>query len=125
MAYLDGIVIPVRSDSRDAYRALAEKVSAAFIRHGALRVVEGWGDDVPHGKVTDLYRAVAAEEGETVVFSWVLWPSREARDAGSAKVMADPDMQPGPDMPFDMKRLIFGGFEIIIDRAADAADGEE
>src|SRR3954462_859851 len=125
MGYLDGFVIPVPGGAREAYLALAEKAAAAFMRHGALPVIESWGDDVPHGKVTDFYRAVAAEEGENVVFSWVLWPSREARNAGNAKFMADPEMQPGPDMPFDMKRLISGGFEAIVDRAADAADGQK
>jgi uncharacterized protein YbaA (DUF1428 family) len=125
MTYLDGFVIPVPSGAREAYRALAEKAAAAFMRHGALRVVESWGDDVPHGKVTDFYRAVAAGEEESVVFSWVLWPSRAARDAGNARFMADPEMQPGPDMPFDMKRLIFGGFEVIIDRAAEGGEEKE
>ena len=67
------------------------------------------------GKVTDFHRAVAAEEGEGIIFSWIVWPSKAARDAGNAKIMADPRMQPSPDMPFDMKRLIFGGFEVLLD----------
>jgi uncharacterized protein YbaA (DUF1428 family) len=115
MAYIDGFVVPVPEGKKEAYREMAAKASEIFREHGATRVVECWGDDVPHGKVTDFYRAVAAEEGETVVFSWVVWPSREARDAGNEKMMADQRMQPGPDIPFDMKRLIFGGFELLLD----------
>jgi uncharacterized protein YbaA (DUF1428 family) len=115
MAYIEGFVIPVPNDRKDAYREMAEKAAKGFMRHGALRLVEAWGDDVPHGKVTDFYRAVAAEEGENIVFSWVVWPSREARSEGMARLMADPEMQPGPDVPFDMKRMIFGGFEVILD----------
>ena len=115
MAYIDGFVIPVAPGKKDAYRALAEDAGKIFIEHGAQRVVECWGDDVPHGKVTDFHRAVAAEEGEGIIFSWIVWPSKAARDAGNAKIMADPRMQPSPDMPFDMKRLIFGGFEVLLD----------
>jgi uncharacterized protein YbaA (DUF1428 family) len=115
MSYIDGFVIPVPAGKKDAYREMAKMAAEVFIDHGALRLVEGWGDDVPHGKVTDFYRAVDAQEGEGLVFSWIVWPSREARDEGSRKVMADPRMQPGPDMPFDMKRMIFGGFELLLD----------
>src|SRR4051812_32340988 len=86
-----------------------------FHRAWRAKRVECWGDDVPHGKATDFYRAVAAEEGEGLIFSWIVWPSREAREAGNVKVMADPRMQPSADMPFDMKRLIFGGFEVLVD----------
>ena len=86
-----------------------------FIEHGALRVVECWGDDVPHGKVTDFYRAVSANEGDGLIFSWIAWPSKAVRNAASPKVMADPRLQPTDDMPFDMKRMIFGGFEVLLD----------
>jgi uncharacterized protein YbaA (DUF1428 family) len=115
MAYIDGFIIPVAPGKKDAYRELAKEAGAIFIEHGAQRVVECWGDDVPHGKATDFYRAVAAEEGEGLIFSWIVWPSREAREAGNAKIMADPRMQPSAEMPFDMKRLIFGGFEVLVD----------
>src|SRR4051812_25348865 len=115
MAYIDGFVIPVAPGKKEAYRALAKEAAQLFIEHGAQRVVECWGDDVPHGKATDFYRAVDASDGENLVFSWIVWASREARDEGSRKVMADPRMQPGPDMPFDMKRMIFGGFELLLD----------
>jgi uncharacterized protein YbaA (DUF1428 family) len=79
--------------------------------------MECWGDDVPDGKVTDFKRAVNAEGSENIVFSWVVWPSKEVRDAGQKKVMDDPRMKPTGDVPFDMKRMIFGGFEPIVDRA--------
>jgi uncharacterized protein YbaA (DUF1428 family) len=115
MAYIDGFVIPVAPGKKGAYRAMAAEAGKLFLEHGAQRVVECWGDDVPHGKVTDFYRAVDAQEGEGLVFSWLVWPSKEARDEGNAKMMADPRMQPSPDMPFDLKRMIFGGFEVILD----------
>lgn len=115
MAYVDGFVIPVPPGKKDAYREMAKMAAEVFIEHGALRLVECWGDDVPHGKVTDFYRSVAAEEGEGLVFSWIVWPSRQTRDEGSGKVMADPRMQPSQGMPFDMKRMIFGGFEVMLD----------
>jgi uncharacterized protein YbaA (DUF1428 family) len=115
-SYVDGFVAPVPAGRKDAYRAMAEKMAAAFRRHGTSRVVEAWGDDVPDGKLTDFKGAVQAEEGEIVVFSWTEWPSKEARDEGWKKVMADPDMQPDPaNMPFDGKRMIYGGFAPLID----------
>lgn len=113
MSYIDGFVIPVPAGKKDAYREMAAKAAPVFQEFGALEVVETWGDDVRHGKITDFYRAVGAEEGENVVFSWIVWPSKEARDEGNKKVMADPRMQPTGDVPFDMKRLIFGGFTPI------------
>ena len=113
MAYVDGYVVPVPSDKKDAYRKMATEGATIFKEHGATQVVECWGDDVPDGKVTDFKRAVAAEPGENVVFSWIVWPSKEARDEGMQKAMNDPRMQPGADMPFDGKRMIFGGFEVL------------
>ena len=116
--YVDGYLVPVESGNRDAYRDMAAKAAPIFLEHGATRVVESWGDDVPHGQVTDFYRAVAASDGENVVFSWVAWPDKAARDTGSAEVMADPRMQPDaiPEMPFDGKRMIFGGFQPVLDQ---------
>jgi uncharacterized protein YbaA (DUF1428 family) len=115
MAYIDGFVAPVHAD-RESYRAFAAEAAPIFKEYGATRVVEGWGDDVPHGKQTDFYRSVEAKEGETIVFSWIEWPDKATRDAGMAKVMTDPRMpSPGDDMPFDGKRLIFGGFAAIVD----------
>lgn len=83
--------------------------------YGALKVVECWGDDIPDSKVTSFALAVKCETDETIVFSWIIWPSREVRDEGSKKVMADPRMQPGANTPFDGQRLIYGGFEMILE----------
>jgi uncharacterized protein YbaA (DUF1428 family) len=115
MPYVDGFVIPVPTAKRDAYVKLAKQAAAVFKEYGALKVVECWGDDVPEGKITSFPMAVKRAEDETVVFSWVIWPSRAARDEGSKKVMADPRMQSGETMPFDGKRLIYGGFEMILE----------
>ena len=116
MGYVDGYVIPVPKGNRDAYRDMAQEAWQVFRDHGATRVVEAWGDDVPDGKVTDYRRAVKAEDGENVVFSWVEWPSKAARDEGWAKVMADERMKPDPaNMPFDGKRMFWGGFAPIVD----------
>ena len=115
-SYVDGYVLPVPDGKRDAYRALADKASAIFREYGAVRVVEGWGDDVPDGKITDYRRAVKAKEGETVVYSWVEWPDKATRDEGWKKVMEDERMKPEGDMPFDGQRMFWGGFEPILDR---------
>lgn len=116
MAYVDGFVAPVKADNRQAYLDMAARAAPIFKEHGATRVVECWADDVPHGKLTDFYLSVKTEEDETVVFSWIEWPSKEVRDAGMKKVMEDPRMQPGDaEPPFDMKRMIFGGFVPILD----------
>ena len=117
MTYVDGFVIPVPAGKKQAYLEIARKAAPIFREHGALSVVECWGDDVPAGKVTDFRMAVKAEAGEHIVFSWITWPSREARDAGNAKAMADERMEMGgiAAMPFDGKRMIFGGFETIVE----------
>jgi uncharacterized protein YbaA (DUF1428 family) len=116
MTYIDGFVAAVPTANRDAYKEHAEKAAGVFKEHGALKVVECWGDDVPDGKLTSFPMAVQKKQGETVVFSWIVWPSRQARDAGMKKVMADPRSQPNANpMPFDGKRLIFGGFEVLIE----------
>jgi uncharacterized protein YbaA (DUF1428 family) len=114
--YVDGFVLPVPRDKREAYRELAAKAAPIFKEHGALHVVECWADDVPHGKQTDFYLSVKCTEDEAPVFSWIVWPSKAVRDEGNAKVMADPRMKADMDkMPFDAKRMIFGGFETIVD----------
>ena len=114
MSYIDGFVIPVPAGKKEAYREMSEKVAPVFKRHGAIRMVECWGDDLPDGKSTDFKRAVKAEPGETVVFSWVVWPSKAVRDAANKEIMQDPSMR-SFDMPFDGKRLIHGGFELLLD----------
>jgi uncharacterized protein YbaA (DUF1428 family) len=116
MNYVDGLVAAVPTANREKYRTHAEKAAAVFKEHGALKVVECWGDDVPEGEVTSFPMAVKRKPDETVVFSWILWPSRQVRDAAMKKVMADPRLKPDVNpMPFDGKRLIFGGFEMIVE----------
>jgi uncharacterized protein YbaA (DUF1428 family) len=117
MTYVDGFVAAVPSGNKQAYRELAEKVAGIFHEYGALQFIECWGDDVPDGKVTDFRRAVQAKDDETVVFSWILWASRAARDEGNRKMRADPRMKM-EEMPFDGKRMIFGGFETLVDSRA-------
>ena len=111
--YTDGFVVPVPTDNKEAYRAMAQDMAGKFKDAGAVRVVEAWGDDVPDGKVTDFKRAVKATGDEKVVYSWIEWPSKAVRDAGWQKVMSDPRMR--REMPFDGKRLIHGGFAPILD----------
>jgi uncharacterized protein YbaA (DUF1428 family) len=110
MAYVDGFVIPVPKDKIDAYKAQAKNAGDIWKEHGALDFVECIGDDVPYGEVTSFPRAVLAKEGEIVVFSWIVYRDRAERDAINAKVMADPRLD--KEMPFDGKRLIYGGFEM-------------
>ncbi|EKA5319514.1 DUF1428 family protein [Escherichia coli] len=116
MKYVDGFVVAVPADKKDAYREMAAKAAPLFKEFGALRIVECWASDVPVGKVTDFRMAVKAEENEEVVFSWIEYPSKEVRDAANQKMMSDPRMKEfGESMPFDGKRMIYGGFESIID----------
>jgi uncharacterized protein YbaA (DUF1428 family) len=116
MAYIDGFVAAVPTQNRDAYRKHAEMAAAVFKEHGALKLVECWGDDVPDGKVTSFPMAVRKKDDETVVFSWIVWPSKQSRDEGMKKGMTDPRIQPDVNpMPFDGKRLIFGGFEVLVE----------
>ena len=115
MAYVDGFVVPVPKDKRDAYLKVAREAAAVFKEYGARRVVECWGDDVPEGKLTSFPMAVKLEAGETAVFSWIEWPDRAARDEGMKKAMADKRLQPEGGMPFDGKRLIYGGFEVLLE----------
>jgi uncharacterized protein YbaA (DUF1428 family) len=116
MTYIEGFVAAVPTKNRAAYKKHAEAAAPVFKEHGALKVVECWGVDVPDGKLTSFPMAVKKKDDETVVFSWIVWPSKKVRDEGMKKVMADPRSQPDVNpMPFDAKRLIFGGFEVLVE----------
>lgn len=119
MSYIDGFVIAVPTANKQKFIDHARMLDPLFLELGALRVVEAWGDDVPDGKLTDFRRAVQATADETVAFSWVEWPDKATRDAGMKKMMDDPRMDPAtpgvPPMPFDGKRMIFGGFEQVVE----------
>lgn len=112
MSYVDGFVLAVPKARLDDYKEMARKGGEVWMEHGALAYVECIGDDVPYGEVTSFPRAVQAKDDEIVVFSWVVYKSRESRDAVMAKVMADPRLKSDWEtMPFDGKRMIFGGFQ--------------
>lgn len=117
MTYVDGFIAAVPTKNKQAYIDHAEAAAVVFKEHGATKVVECWGDDVPDGEVTSFPMAVKKQDDETVLFSWVEWPSKAVRDAGMQKVMEDPRMQPDQNpMPMDGKRLIYGGFDMIMER---------
>lgn len=117
MNYVDGFLVPVPASKKKEYEAQAAKMAPLLKEFGATRVVECWGDDVPDGKVTDFKGAVKAEGDETVVFSWVEYPSKQVRDAANKRLMEDPRMKEmGENMPFDGKRMVFGGFALILDK---------
>lgn len=114
MSYIDGFVLAVPTANKEKFLAHARSGDVVFIEYGALRVVECWGDDVPHGKTTDFFGAVKATPEETVVFSWIEWPDKATRDAGMQKMMEDPRLDPAKNpMPFDGARMIYGGFTPI------------
>lgn len=116
MNYVDGFVLAVPTAQREAYTRIARQASVVFKDHGALSVVECWGDDVPEGKLTSFPMAVKRKDDETVVFSWITWPDRQTRDSGMEKSMADPRLKDGMDQcPFDGQRMIFGGFQVIVE----------
>lgn len=117
MAYVDGFVLAVPKANIEAYKAMAERGCAVWLEHGADSYVETIGDDVPYGELTSFPRAVQAKDDEIVVFAWVTYKDRATRDAVMKKVMEDPRLQQDMStMPFDGKRMIFGGFETFIDR---------
>ncbi len=121
MPYVDGFVIAVPTARKQEFIDHASEANSVFKELGATRILECWGDNVPDGELTDFRRAVQAKEDETVVFSWIEWPDRATRDQAWAKMMADETMQPDPaDMPFDGKRMFWGGFEMLLDKVADA-----
>jgi len=114
MAYVDGFVLAVPTKNKETYLKLAKTMAVLFKEWGAIKVVENWGEDVPEGKVTSFPMAVKRTPDETVVFSWITWPSKAVRDAANKKMMADPRMEK-MEMPFDGQRMIMGGFETILD----------
>lgn len=119
MTYVEGFLTPVPAGSKDAYIAHAQRAAPMLKELGVLRMVENWGDDVPRGKLNDMYGAVAAEDGEVVVFSWFEYPDRAARDAASEKMMADPRFaEMMGNMPFDGRRMVYGGFAGVHDHGA-------
>ncbi|MES2442848.1 MAG: DUF1428 domain-containing protein [Pseudomonadota bacterium] len=124
MTYVEGFLTPVPTANKEAYTRHAHGAVPLFKSLGATRFVEAWGDDVPDGKVNDLKQSVNLEDGETVLFSWLEYPDKATRDAANAKMMSDPAMQEmGKDMPFDAKRMIFAGFEAIVETGSSDGTG--
>lgn len=116
MSYVDGFLVPVPKKKIADYKKLARKAGKIWMEHGALAYVEAEADDVPVGKLTSFTRAVKLEDNETVIFSYIVYKTRAHRDAVMKKVMADPRLKPDWDtMPFDTKRMIFGGFKAIVE----------
>ena len=115
--YIDGIITAVPTKNKDAFREMADRQAAVLKEYGATRVVDAWGDDVPDGKVTDFKGAVQATPEEKIVFSRIEWPSKEARDKGWQRVVDDPRMKMmEKEMPFDGKRVVYGGFAPLLDQ---------
>lgn len=115
MPYIDGFVMAVPTANKEKFIDHARRGDSVFLEYGALRVLECWGDDVPSGKLTDFRRAVQAKDDETVVFSWIEWPDKAARDGGMARAMKDPRLsQENNPMPFDGARMIYGGFAPVV-----------
>lgn len=116
MSYVDGYVIAVPTQNKQAYIKLAEEAAAIFKKYGALSIVECWGDNVPVGKLTSFPQAVQCKDDETVVFSWIIWPSKEVQKVGMEKFAQDPFCDPNNNpMVFDGKRMIFGSFDVIVE----------
>ena len=118
MSYFDGFLIAVPNGKKQEYIDIAKACAPIFIEYGALRVIETWGDNLPHGKVTDFYMALKADENDGIVMSYVEWPNKETRDIGNEKVMNDPRMPDFNNIPFNAQTMIFGGFDLISDAKA-------
>jgi uncharacterized protein YbaA (DUF1428 family) len=112
--YVAGFVIPVPEDKMEAYRRWAENGAALFREFGCLEIVESWEDNVPRGKLTDFHRAVNAEEGEKIVFTWQVWPDKATLEAAEARMSEDKRFEPQGEIPFDPRRLIMGCFRPIL-----------
>ena len=115
MSYIEGFVVAVPRANKDAYRKHAAEAAPYFKKLGATRQVENWGDDVPDGKVTDFKGAVKAKPDEEIIFSWIEYPDKATRDKANKQMLNDPEMSDMSDMPFDGKRMIFAGFEPVVD----------
>lgn len=116
MSYVDGFVAAVPTANKAKYIRHASDAAAVFKEYGVVKMVECWGDDVPDGEITSFPMAVKCRPDETVIFSWLVWPSREVRDQAMPRLMEDPRLKPDVNpMPFDGKRLIYGGFEVVVD----------
>lgn len=112
--HIQGFVIPVHEEKREAYLEMANWFDEAMIELGALQVVEGWETEVPDGKRTDLRKAVAAEPGEKIVFSWIVWPDEATAEAAHDAIHEDERFKAMTDIPFDGRRMIFGSFEPVV-----------
>ena len=116
MTYVNGAVLAVKDSDKETYRKMATEMGALFKKHGALHVFENWGSDIPDGETTSFPKAVKAEAGESVVFSFIVWPSKAAREAGMKALMSDPAvLDLDTDRPFDISRMMHGGFETIVE----------
>ena len=126
MTYIDGFILPIRDDKLADYKPMAEKFAVKAKALGAIGSLEAIGDGLEHGKITDFYRAVQAEDGENVIFSIVIWPDKATRDKGWEKIMADPEMQPDVQVQmFDGKRMFWGGFKPFVNSIALANQEKE
>ena len=123
MSYVDGFIVPLPNGKEDEYRKMAEMFAGKAKAQGALGTVEAIGDRLQPGHTTDFFKAVQATDGENVVFSFIMWPDKATRDKGWEAIMADPEMQPGAQpMPFDGKRMFWGGFKPLIDTFAKVSE---
>lgn len=114
MPYIEGFVAAVPTANKEAYVRHAREAASYFKSLGATRLVECWGDDVPKGVLTDFYRATQAKDDETPIFSWIEYPDRATRNAANKKMSEETSMA-GREMPFDAKRMFWGGFEMVVD----------
>ncbi len=121
MTYVEGFLVPVPEDKKDAYFKMARDCWPIFKDYGVIRQVECWGDDLKHGEHTDFFRAVAVEEGENVVFSWIEYPDKATRDDAHKRMIEDERFAALGPMPFDGKRMIFSGFVPVFDSAGELA----
>ncbi|UOA15982.1 DUF1428 domain-containing protein [Sulfitobacter dubius] len=121
MSYISGFVIAVPTDRKEDYRKMAADAAEMFQEYGATEIMEAWGEDVRDGEVTDFRRAVQAKDNETIVFAWIVWPDKATADAAETKMESDERMKPPADAPFDMKRMIYGGFAPIFEMGRKGA----